>query len=309
MAPKKAARAKPLRSATGSSLGECPLCRRSFALALLSNHAARCTGPIAAPPAKRARAAEASPAPAAFPPPAAATQPSALSALRWKPDCEVAQRYGSHTGRGGSRDVSAGAAPGVVHRTCGLQGHLVVEDFLSEAEEEELIQHVEAPSPSWATQRHNGLHMGKQWGVRNLYGQGIVLPPLASAPFPDWLAPFVERIRAQLPALSRFAPNEVNAIWYDRARGDWLRPHVDDRRTSGDIIVNLSLAGACVMCYGRMDGGGEPMRVRLPRRCLQVQSFAARYEYSHGIANADLEEPKRLSLTMRERALRPAGFG
>jgi len=46
------------------------------------------------------------------------------------------------------------------------------------------------------------------------------------------------------------------------------------------------------------------VKVRLPRRCLQVQSGAARYNWTHAIAREDLEEPRRVSLTFRENKLR-----
>ena len=42
--------------------------------------------------------------------------------------------------------------------------------------------------------------------------------------------------------LRRFAPNEANAIEYERAAGMELLPHCDDRQMSSDILVNLSLA-------------------------------------------------------------------
>jgi alkylated DNA repair protein alkB family protein 4 len=233
--------------------------------------------------------------------------------LRYTPTAE-AERYGKHTAKGGAGSrahggVSAGAAAGVVHRTCGVDGHLVVDDFMSENEEEQLLRLVEKEGPPWALHTHNGWHWGKSWGVRNLYGQGAVLPADPRFPFPPWLAQFVERIRTQLPALRAFDPNEVNAIWYSRERGDTLSPHVDNRFTSGDIIVNLSLAGSCTMTYAPMsrNAGQEPMAVLLPRRCMQVQSYAARYNYTHGIRNEDLHEPRRVSLTMRESPLRRPG--
>jgi len=136
-----------------------------------------------------------------------------------------------------------------------------------------------------------------------LLAQKAVRPALPAAPFPDWLEPIVRRIRSRIPQLARYAPNEVNAIWYERERGDCLSAHVDQRDLSGDVIINLSLAGACTMTYRDTKSGAEYVRVHLPRRCLQVQSAGARYSYTHEIMNADLEEPRRVSLTMRESAI------
>ena len=234
-----------------------------------------------------------------------------------------------------------------VQRTYGLSGHLVIEDFMSVTEEAELVGAVEAPSePPWVHSSFNGRSRGKSWGVVMDLGcvlsvavlgtwplvhgapsdlrlaecprrQRAVFP--AVVPFPAWLAPLVERLRRVHPMLARFDPNHANAIEYIRARGDYLVPHVDDRQLSGDLIVNLSLAGESVMTYVPEPRGGAPrgiaarragdkpppaapgtVRVPLPRRCAQVQSGAARFEFTHGIWSKDLHAPKRISITLRE---------
>lgn len=53
-----------------------------------------------------------------------------------------------------------------------------------------------------------------------------VLQP--AVPMPPLLMRMAERMRC-LPLLSKFHPNESNAIDYQRARGNCLKPHVDDR--------------------------------------------------------------------------------
>ena len=49
--------------------------------------------------------------------------------------------------------------------------------------------------------------------------------------------------------LAGFEANEANALKYIRADGHYLGAHVDDRQLSGEVIVNLSLAGDAVMLY------------------------------------------------------------
>ena len=75
--------------------------------------------------------------------------------------------------------------------------------------------------------------------------------------------------------------------------------HVDDRYLSGDCIVNLSLAGDATMTY-TYDGKKErpAVRVKLPRRSLQIQSREVRFNWRHGIAAEDLPE-LRVSVTFR----------
>ena len=101
-----------------------------------------------------------------------------------------------------------------------------------------------------------------------------------------------------------YAPNEANAIDYRRAKGDYLKSHVDDRQLSKEIIANLSLAGDCYMTFQREKPPTEcEQKVLLKRRTLQVLTGSARYDYTHGIRNEDLLSDRRISVTMRESPL------
>jgi alkylated DNA repair dioxygenase AlkB len=96
-------------------------------------------------------------------------------------------------------------------------------------------------------------------------------------------------------------PNEINAIEYRKVLGHSLVSHVDDRQKHKEPIANLSLAGDCYMTYTNVkDQTVRAKKVLLPRRTLQVLTGRARYDYAHGIANADLLSDRRVSLTMRE---------
>ena len=81
---------------------------------------------------------------------------------------------------------------------------------------------------------------------------------------------------------------------------------MDHRRLSTQFIVNLCLAGDARMTYklekpqpGRVDS----VDVHLPRRALQVQSGASRFDYKHSIANGGLAHEQRVSLNFRQSAL------
>lgn len=232
--------------------------------------------------------------------------------LRWRSDSALhpPRRFGQHTGRA----CLHAALPANVLRHPLLSGHVCVLDFMSEAQEVQLVAAVDAHELPWRESTYNGRHQGKKWGVVMNLAERTVTE--ARVPFPDWLNDVVLRIRQSIPFLVNFSPNEANAISYDRARGDFLRAHVDERHLSGDVIVNVSLLGACTMTYSPMQQSRTRSRatdvpaaqegvikVHLPRRCLQVQSGKARYDFSHGIANADLEEPRRVSITFRESKL------
>ena len=200
---------------------------------------------------------------------------------------------------------------------------------------------------TWKRSSFNGTHVNQGWGVRTDLAKRQFMPP--SRPMPSIFKFLVERMRqvrvakpnaataaatttaaaaaaaiAPSRPLAKFRPNEANAIDYRRRQGHWLRPHCDDRHLSGQVLINLCLAGDAVMTYSRdqpsagkggrattttnraTGGGGlrRPLpaefRVPLPRRALQIQSGCVRYDYRHGIANRDLLDDRRVSITFRE---------
>jgi alkylated DNA repair dioxygenase AlkB len=111
----------------------------------------------------------------------------------------------------------------------------------------------------------------------------------------------------KLKPMSGCIPNEANAIEYRRKLGHHLLSHVDDRQLSKEPIANLSLAGDCFMTYCNVaphrNTAVKERRLLLKRRCLQVLTGKARYEFSHAIENADLISERRVSVTMRESPL------
>ena len=198
------------------------------------------------------------------------------------------------------RKSEAAAAPAlfaVPHETLG--GQYIVADFLSEEEEAEILAFLDDPTadPPWKDCRFNGRHRGKHWGVRIDIAAGKLLEQ--QHPMPEVLRTVVRKMRT-VDVLQGFFPNECNAIDYVKAQGATLKAHCDHRGLSGDVLVNLCLAGSATMTYTK---DGEPdaasYRVLLPRRGLQVQTGEVRYSYRHGISNADLLDARRVSITFR----------
>ena len=96
------------------------------------------------------------------------------------------------------------------------------------------------------------------------------------------------------------AANEANALKYLKSEGCYLGGHVDDRQLSGEVLVNLSLAGTAVMTYtyDKDVSALPPVRVTLPRRSLQIQTKEVRFDWRHGIEGKDLPDV-RVSITFR----------
>jgi hypothetical protein len=206
-----------------------------------------------------------------------------------------------------------------------LPGLWLIENFLSEPEEEALLRYLDGdPNNAWQLTSFNGTHRAKKWGVRTDLRAKTFLPPHHQ--MPPLLLPLIARMQyfgatptatgvRGCPPLRNFAPNEANAIEYQRALGHSLAPHCDDRQLSGAVLVNLCLAGDAIMTYTRdskqAGGGGartssvglqESYQVALPRRALQVQSGTVRYSYRHGIPNSQLLHDRRVSITFRQNA-------
>ena len=182
-----------------------------------------------------------------------------------------------------------------------LAGQYTVANFLSEAEEASLLAFLDGePGHPFVRRDFNGPARGKAWGVRTDLKQRTFAEPARA--MPDIFAPLVRRMRT-IPELRSFRPNEANALDYRRSEGHYLGAHCDDRQLSGPILVNLCLAGDATMTYTRDRAGrgsaGETVRARLSRRALQIQSGSVRFDYRHGIANADFHADRRVSITFR----------
>jgi hypothetical protein len=191
-----------------------------------------------------------------------------------------------------------------------LPGLYLYHDFITEQEEELISQQLdnnEPPNnlPCWKPARFNGKNMGKRWGVHcNLRDRRVDAP---EHPLPDWFQTILLPKLKHLPPMKGCIPNEANSIDYRRSQGHWLQSHVDDRKLSKEPIANISLVGDCYMTFTNQapnrNIAASKKRVWLPRRCLQILTGTARYDFAHGIDHADLVSDRRISVTMRESPL------
>jgi alkylated DNA repair dioxygenase AlkB len=200
----------------------------------------------------------------------------------------------------GSIEMSKTSSPSFIY------GHKVIENFITEEEEEELLRAIyDASEQTWNDRNAsgNGHHNGKAWGVNADRARRKVFK--AKREMPEAFQRIVlEKLRANdygYKGLKEFgfACNECNAIEYIQDQGHELRPHVDDRILSSDIIINLSMVGSCIMRYRMNKNQGIEIAKDLPRFSLQIQGGKCRFEWEHGIRNEDLIDGKRVSLTFR----------
>ena len=180
-------------------------------------------------------------------------------------------------------------------------GLRVLENFVTEAEEAELLRRLDAEG-AWRASTFSGSNHSQMWGARPDWGGRTVRKPdpaKGEREMPEWLDFIVERFQRAHPSLSAWWANQCNANEYVRSRGDFLRPHFDDRRLAGEIIVNVCLASDCVMTFARPNSSVE-YRVPLPRRAASVMSRAARWDFTHEIKREDFLGERRVSLNFRQ---------
>ena len=181
-----------------------------------------------------------------------------------------------------------------------VPGLLVFHDFLSEEHLRCILQELDnVPTPSWKGESHSGNHREKRWGVYHELWSRQIQQVRNDIPtvFRRVLLPRLKLIEA----CHSLEINDVNAIDYRKSLGDSLTDHVDDRQKHLEPIVNLSVTGSCQMTFhSTRNPSLPPTKVLLRPGTLQVLTGKARYDYTHGIRNADFLSDRRVSLTLRQ---------
>lgn len=186
------------------------------------------------------------------------------------------------------------------------------ENFITPEEEAQILAQLDGTNSEfeseflpWKAANFNGTHHGKRWGVHcNLRDRQV---GAAEHPLPQFIQQIILPKLKQLAPMKGCTPNEANAIDYRKASGHYLAAHVDDRQLSKEPIANLSLAGDCYMTFTNVathrNAAVASHKVLLRRRCLQILTGKARYDFSHAIGHGDLLSDRRVSVTMRESPL------
>jgi alkylated DNA repair dioxygenase AlkB len=296
----------------GSRFGICPLCQGSFPSYQLERHASDCTGvvspsPTTAPTSRNNRtlvAYTASVTPSATP--VSADPHISTSIVPTENVTSKASAVNIFTKSLGARIMSSKI---LAPTSEPLPGLFLYEEFISEEEELQILNELDGKDPSyvadflpWKASNFNGSHLGKRWGVHcNLRERRV--DPDPEHPLPHFVQDIILPKLQHLPPMNGCVPNEANAIDYQRDLNHYLASHVDDRKLSKEPIANISFVGDCYMTFTNVaqnrNTAVSAKRVLLKRRCLQVLTGKARYDFSHGIAHGDLLSDRRVSVTMR----------
>ena len=211
-----------------------------------------------------------------------------------------------------------------------VKGLVVLEDFVSEAEEEALLGYLQGQP--WLEHRFRSV---QHYGYAFDYERNDVFDRMrthrdrADADddlhmFPPILHPLIRRFR-DLPSLSSmadhapadcsetaFIPNQLTVNRYES--GDGIPAHVDVHSSFTSFVLSLSLAAPIVMDFvpfpeAEGEEAAAPFPLLLPRRSLLVLSHYARYGCQHAIQPRKtdrvdgrlVERRERVSLTFRRK--------
>uniref|UniRef100_A0A5K3FRG9 Fe2OG dioxygenase domain-containing protein n=1 Tax=Mesocestoides corti TaxID=53468 RepID=A0A5K3FRG9_MESCO len=202
-------------------------------------------------------------------------------------------------------------------------GITILDEFLSEEEEADLIRKIDAspwvPSQSGRSKQDYGAKVNfKKRRISTKYFTGL----------PDYSRSLVERLHHRMrnngARFKDFYPVELCNLEYLPERGAAIVPHLDDTWLWGERLVLLNLASPTRMTFTLpANGPGVPgeweryktfaasylppsqaglppsVAVSLPRRSLLIIADKARFTWLHAI-NRNEVLMRRLSLTMRE---------
>jgi len=164
------------------------------------------------------------------------------------------------------------------------------EDFLSAAEEADLIAHIDAESLSpFKFQQWTGKRLTRSYGWSYDFENGSFAP---AEPIPDWLRP----ARTRAAEFAGFQPDDlVQALLIRYDPGAGIGWHKD--RPVFEHVVGISLGNTATLRLRRRSATGfERAKAELAPRSIYHLSGEVRHQWEHSIAPMDVP---RWSVTFR----------
>ena len=179
---------------------------------------------------------------------------------------------------------------------------LVIADFLSEAEEENLIKLID--SQVWVSNRDNSRRVQISGPYHD--SKYRIIPGKFSR-HPDFILGLSQNIRdIILPLINDPAVSSPDA-WgtHDHMEvyineflpGASLAPHYDHRTTYEDLIIGISLSSDSKLTFTH-GTNNKKEKVDIPRRSLYAMYGISRNLWKHGLEKEDIKA-RRVSITFR----------
>lgn len=200
-------------------------------------------------------------------------------------------------------DSSTHIAPAVAATAAPFEGLVVVPNFLTEAEEQLLLDRFDSPALWLAQITRRTQHFGYAYDYA-IQGSEFDKPLEA---FPPIIGGLVDRLLGSQHIRAR--PNQATLQEYTPGQG--IPPHIDTVWAFGEEITSLSLLAGSVMRFRPVFTVGvapeTAVDVEFPRRALLLMTGDARYKWSHAIlarkhdkvGGEIVKRGRRLSFTFR----------
>lgn len=200
--------------------------------------------------------------------------------------------------------VEAGTLPdppgarghGVRFRTVDVPGLLYVADFMSEDEENRVVEVID--QSDWSSELQRRV---QHYGWRYDYKARQIDSSMRLGPLPEWAARLARRLVTNgiLPDV----PDQVIVNEYVGNQG--ISRHVDSERSFADGIAMISLLESWEMVFREKKKRGRKVLQRLERRSAAIMTGDARYRWTHEIPKrrhepGRVKRGRRISLTFRK---------
>jgi len=182
-----------------------------------------------------------------------------------------------------------------------ISGFILIRDFISEAEEKELVRLIDETG-QWSTEL---ARRTQHYGWRYDYRSRRIDEAARIGPLPDWAEKLAERFFQR--GLVPYLPDQMIVNEYVGNQG--ISPHVDSS-VFADGVAMISLLESWEMEFRKSQ---QKLMRRLERRSAAVLAGDARYHWKHGIRTRRSEPPakesggrkriprgRRISLTFRK---------
>ncbi|CAG8503761.1 14999_t:CDS:2 [Dentiscutata heterogama] len=160
-----------------------------------------------------------------------------------------------------------------------LEGLYIVEDFITETEEQELIRAID--SRIWCG---NGVAcVEKSFCNFQVIHRNIT----DIGPLPTFTEFIIKRFKQQKIIDFEDEPNMCIINEYEAGQG--IMPHTDAATIFGPIILSLSLLSSCLMKFTHSSNPETQFLIVLPPRSLLIMTKSSRYDYKHSISKDIIE--------------------
>ena len=155
----------------------------------------------------------------------------------------------------------------------GIPGLKIVPNFLTDADEKEILARIDQSDWSRELQRHV-----QHYGWRYDYKSRQIDPSMRIGPLPDWANRMAHRLFDE--GLVAAVPDQLIVNEYCGNQG--IARHIDSPSSFADGVAMISLLETWEMDF-RKRGGHDKATARLDQRSAAILTGEARYEWTHEI--------------------------